>query len=111
MSNAVTGTLSNQVVLPRARNLSAIAVRIWPFAILFLCLLFQLWARLAIIEASYHLEETRASALKNDVLFRELQARYAASSAPAALSERAKVKLGMTALPPQRMRRISLDTK
>lgn len=100
----------NQYTQPRAalRRLNAPVTLRQLIAPLFLfsVLVLQLWARVSIIERGYTLEELRKTTLINDVALRQKRLEYAYITRPAHVGSEAKAKLGMTTLPPQRIRTI-----
>ncbi len=75
--------------------------------VLFLVLAVQLWLRVESISKGYEVEELRRVALRNDTELRELRLEYALLVRPGELAERARIKLGMTDLAPQRVRKLA----
>ena len=84
----------------------AFAIHFVPALLLFLTLVFQLWIRVGIIEASYALESTRQSAVNKDAEVRKLRSDLAVLTSPRILAERAKKELGMILPPARSVRKI-----
>ncbi len=107
------GLLGNQLVTSRKapkgrdRNLA----RIIPASLIFLALITELWVRIEILRTGYVLETFRASALKNDVLLRDLNSQYALYTSPARISNRAQENFSLRPTTPQRVRRLVLEER
>ncbi len=80
-----------------------------PPLVLFLVLMLQLSARIAIFAEGYRLEETRKQIMQNDSHLRTLRLAYAQASSTTKLIESAHAKLGLVPTVPQRVRKIPIE--
>jgi hypothetical protein len=102
--------LQRQIVAERVEVQSH--PRILPSLCLFLVLIAQLSVRIMVVDRAYQIEELRTTALRNDVVLRELKSRYSLLAGPSQVTVRAKSTLQLVPLSPQRMRKFVLpETK